>query len=119
MMRKIKNIISILVIVSIMIAGFFCYKGIQTVDSHCSTEQASTWCSSVLEHKTVISGAILLTVITIFFTSLSVYVSNYIFKKCLAFSVIRQKIFYKHLFKIIISPLEISFSKGILHPRIP
>jgi hypothetical protein len=105
----------------VLVAGVFCYQGIQSSNSHCSVDMnhTSVWCSDFISHGTIISDAI----ITTFTTILSILAVLVSIKPLFAlFTRIKQVItlLYKTRDRIpIFSPIQLAISDGIIHPRIP
>lgn len=114
-----KNILGFILMAVIVIAGVFCYQGIQSMNTHCSGETSSVWCSDFTSHGTIISDAILTTVLAV----LSVLVSILLIKPFLnLFRLIKQTetLVLKIRDKIsILSPIQLAISDGIIHPKIP
>lgn len=120
MNKIIKNIIVGLIILSVMLAGFLCYMGIQKkIVDHCSVDVSSSWCNVILEHETIISETILSTVIL--FASISFFIINLIYHKNILLKIKRRDVlpFYKLLNLIVKSSIKLALSKGIIHSRIP
>lgn len=121
-MKSILKITSTILLTStIIVAGVFCYQGMQSTSSHCSVDMnhTSVWCSDFISHGTIISGAIIITFATIL-SILAVLVS---IKPLFAlFTKIKQvtTLLYKARDRIsIFSPIQLAISNGIIHPRIP
>lgn len=119
MTKTIKKLSVFLVMASILIAGIFCYQGIQSMDSHCSDGVNSAWCNDFFVHGTIVSEAIL----TIIFT-ISVVIISLIFIKPFWSSIIkkiylRSEISNHRLREKIFTPIQLAISNGIIHPRIP
>ena len=120
MKRFLKLSSSIIIVSLIIIAGIFCYKGVQTENSHCAGGSTSSWCIDLMDHGTIISGAILNTVFLTLIILSSLIVSK---KFSILFFSVRRFISYSHISfrnKIpILSPVQIAISNGIIHSRIP
>jgi hypothetical protein len=105
----------------VILAGIFCYQGIQSTNLHCSVDMNHTsfWCSDFLSHGTIISDAITATL----FTVLSILVVFISIKPIIAlFSKLKQLIRYKPKIRDkipILPPILLAISNGIIHPRIP
>lgn len=119
MRSVLKIFFSILLVVIFVMAGIFCYQGVQTINSHCSGDSVSAWCSDFTLHGTIISDAIINTI----FTILSILVAIVLIKPFLhLFKNIRQTTFYTPTIRDkipILSPIQLAMSDGIIHPRIP
>ena len=116
----IKKIIIIPISCIILLAGIFCYQGFLPNNSNCSEHmgQKTVWCDGLLSHRTIISDAVITTLVSVLFASVVFVFVKYIFN---LFNKIKI-VFYipKIKDKIpIISPIKIAISKGIIHPRIP
>ncbi len=117
----VKKITVIAISFMILMAGVFCYQGMQSMSSHCSVDMnhTSVWCSDFISHGTIISSAI----ITTFATILSILAVLFSIKPLFAlFTKIKQvtTLLYKTRDRIpILSPIQLAISNGIIHPRIP
>lgn len=117
----IKKITIIAISFMILMAGVFCYQGMQPMNPHCSVDMnhTSVWCSDFISHGTIISSAI----ITTFATILSILVVLISIRPLFALlTKIKQAV--TQITKIkdkipILSPIQIAISNGIVHPRIP
>jgi len=118
MKSTLKTIFAILLVSTIVMAGIFCYQGVQTANSHCSGDSTSVWCSNFTLHGTIISDAIISTVLTI----LSIVAVLLIVRTFHDFlPIIKQIVFYIPKTKVrvpILTPIQIAISKGIIHPKI-
>ena len=114
-----KVLFSITLLLSLVLAGIFCSQGMEMMDAHCSGDTSSIWCSDFLSHGTIISNVVLTTIFSIL---------------SLVFVVLLTKTFFNFILKVerilscclrvrdripISSPIQIAFSRGIIHSRIP
>lgn len=119
MNRLIKNIPTFLVLVSIILAGIFCYQGIQQMDKHCSGDSSSVLCGDILLHGTITSETILSSIFIILFTLVIFAYLSPVFKLI--------KIDFKRLLYLlnsaeritVLNPFQVAISKGIIHPKRP
>lgn len=117
----IKKITVIAISFMILMAGVFCYQGMQSMSSHCSVDMNhnSVWCNDFISHRTIISGAVITTFFTIL-SALAVLIS--IRPTFNLFKIVRKIISYTSINRDkipILSPIQLAISDGIIHPRIP
>ena len=89
------------------------------MDGHCSGDMSSVWCSDFLTHGTIISGVVLTSIFTIVSMVLSVSLVRQFFgllTRTLQTSSYAPKVRDRIP---IPSAIQIAFSKGIIHSRIP
>lgn len=109
----------IMLLISLVLAGVFCSRGMEMMDAHCSSDTNSVWCSDLISHGTIMSNVVMATIfsmislVAVFFVVKTVF--NLVFKvekNIFCYSKLRDKI-------PILSPIQVAFSKGIIHPKIP
>lgn len=118
-----KTLVAIILGATIIIAGIFCYQGIQTMDSHCNGGVDSIWCSDFTIHGTIISSAILNIFITLISAVLIVFVAKPLLKlfhgiKQIIQTTQKNQNLQKNPIPILL-PIQSALSDGIIHPRIP
>lgn len=115
-MKKFPSIIfNMTLLFSLIFAGIFCYQGIELMNHHCSGDVSSVWCSDFISHGTIISSVVLTIIFSVLFFVVAVVLIKLFFRiktKPICLIRIRNKI-------PILSPMQIAFSRGILHSRIP
>lgn len=119
-MKTLVSKISVIFLMSvILMAGIFCYQGIQQMDQHCSGNSDSVWCNDMLTHGTIVSGSIISFIFILIFTAISFFLFRPIFK---LIKIEINKLLYlaDMMGKIpILSPVQLAISKGIIHPKRP
>lgn len=119
MNRLIKNIPTFLVLASIILAGIFCYQGIQQMDKHCSSDSSSVLCGDILLHGTITSQTIFSSIFILFFVLILFTYLKPVFKLI--------KIDLKRFLYLLnskeriptLNPFQVAISKGIIHPKRP
>ncbi len=117
------KIIILLGIVAIILAGIFCSAYFQMSNGDCpGAGHTDVWCNNVVVHGSIISNA---TISNLFILLISVF----IFLSFLNFRKIQQNFFfllenirlilYNRKYFFISNPLQLAFSRGILHPKKP
>lgn len=116
-----RKIFLTVVIGLLVLSGIFCYQGIQSMNSHCSTDSSAVWCEYTLSHGTIISDAIytsiyvLLSAVVLFGFALKI-LPRY---KNIILLRTTESLFLLKYFSKDLNPIRILFSDGIIHPRIP
>jgi hypothetical protein len=100
----------------LVLTGIFCFSNMNNMSNGCTSDMhSSVWCSDIVEHGTLISATL---AISIFF--IVAVLINFIFLKKISLSV--KKIFNNIIFEYQFedfNPVVSLFSKGILNPKKP
>lgn len=108
-----KRYLAIFSILSILIAGVFCYQQLQNMGMGCHDTQDSIICFSVVEHDSVMNTVI---VAFIYIFAILVFTKTH---KLVAVSLTKDNPPISLNILSVISPISIAISNGIVHPRIP
>jgi hypothetical protein len=125
-MKKIENKMFIsLIILATILAGIFCSQGIQMMSAHCSMEgNTGLVCDNVFTHGSIISKAIVNTVVSGIFLLTAVFLIIPFLKLTLkkfrcSYHLLPSTIYYFRRCFLIPNFMLTAFSRGILHSKNP
>lgn len=79
----------------------------------------TAWCSNFLEHGTIMSGAILATLVIFFVVTLSLLTRTFFTILHIYFKDQSKRLFHPRDSIPIFSPVQMAIFRGVIHPRIP